>query len=135
MFEGMGYVNRAQLELTDAKFVDWVSDRLERGEYLGWLAVDERDHVVAGAGLWIMEWPPHAIDQSTRRGNILNVYADPEYHEEALMRRLIIQLIDYCRDHGIRTVIVNPSDQARPLFESLGFSRTGECKIQVTVPN
>lgn len=135
MFEAMGYVNRAQLELTDAKFVEWVTDKLERGEYLGWFLADEGNRVVAGAGLWIMEWPPHAIDQSTRRGNILNVYAEPEYRDEAGLRRLLIQILDYCRDHGIRTVIVNPAEPVRPLFESLGFGGTSEYKIQVTVPN
>lgn len=82
-----------------------------------------------------MEWVPHAIDQSTRRANILNVYAEPAYREFGLARRLLIHLLDHCREQGIRTVIVNPADELRPLYEAMGFRPTGELRIQVTVPN
>lgn len=135
MFEAQGYVNRAELELTDAKFVEWVREKIEQGSYRGWFVVDEHGQAVGGAGLWIMEWVPHALDQSTQRGNILNVYVDPAYRQHGLMRRLIIHILDICRDQGIRTIIVNPSDDGRALFDSLGFRPTGEMKIQVNVPN
>src|SRR5260221_4644320 len=77
MFEQMGYRNRAELDLTDAKFQEWVEPKLESGNYRGWFLQDEQGRIVAGAGLWIMEWVPHALDQSTQRGNILNVYCEP----------------------------------------------------------
>jgi GNAT superfamily N-acetyltransferase len=135
MFAAMGYVNRAELDLTDAKFMEWVEPKLERGEYREWFLQDDRGKVVAGAGLWLMEWVPHAVDQSTRRGNILNVYCEPQYQELGLTRRLLIHILDYCRDIGIRSVIVNPTEATCALYEALGFRPTGEMKIQVAVPN
>lgn len=135
MFEAMGYVNRAELELTDAKFEEWVEPKLASGDYHGWFGLDESGKIIAGAGLWVMDWVPHALDQSTRRGNILNVYCQPEHQESGITRRLLIQVLDHCRDNGIRTVIVNPADAIRPLYESMGFRPTGEMKIQVSVPN
>jgi RimJ/RimL family protein N-acetyltransferase len=135
MFEALGYVNRAELELTDAKFEEWVAPKLKSGEYRGWFLQDDTGKPVAGAGLWMMEWVPHALDQSTQRGNILNVYCEPEYQELGLTRRLLFDVLDYCRDIGIRSVIVNPSEANRPLYEALGFRPTGEMKIQLAVPN
>lgn len=135
MFEAQGYVNRAELELTDAKFEEWVEPKLKTGEYHGWFLQDEGGAPVAGAGLWIMEWVPHALDKSTRRGNILNVFCEPQYTELGLTRRLLIDVLDYCRDVGIRTVIVNPSAPLLPLYEAMGFRPTGEMRIQLAVPN
>ncbi len=135
MFEAMGYVNRAELELTDAKFEEWVEPKLANGDYREWFLQDEDGNIVAGAGLWIMEWVPHALDQSTQRGNILNVYCEPQYQELGLTRRLLIHILDFCRENGIRSIISNPSDTLRPLYEALGFRPTGEMKIQVSVPN
>ena len=135
MFEGMGYVNRAELELTDAKFEEWVEPKLTSGEYREWFLQDDKGHVVAGAGLWLMEWVPHALDQSTLRGNILNVYCEPQYAAQGLTRRLLIHILDFCRENGIRTIIVNPADAQRELYQALGFRATGEMKIQVSVPN
>jgi GNAT superfamily N-acetyltransferase len=82
-----------------------------------------------------LEWLPHALDQSIQRGNILNVYCEPSYQTLGLTRRLLIHVLDYCRDSGIRSVIVNPSEANRELFAALGFRPTGEMKIQVSVPN
>ncbi|HZQ05186.1 MAG TPA: GNAT family N-acetyltransferase [Anaerolineae bacterium] len=135
MFERMGYVNRAELDLTDEKFIEWVQDKLNSGEYRGWFLEDNNGKLVAGAGLWLMEWVPHAIDQSTQRGNILNVYAEPEYRDRGILRQLLIEVLDFCRDNGLRTVIVNPSEELRPFYESLGFRPTGEMRIQLAVPN
>jgi GNAT superfamily N-acetyltransferase len=135
MFEAMGYVNRAELELTDAKFAEWVAPKLTDGSYREWFLRDESGQVVAGAGLWLMEWVPHALDQSTVRGNILNVYCQPQYAALGLTRRLLIQVLDFCRENGIRTIIVNPSDAQRELYQALGFRPTGEMKLQVSVPN
>jgi GNAT superfamily N-acetyltransferase len=135
MFEAMGYMNRAELDLTDAKFVEWVEPKLASGEYREWFLQDENGKIVAGAGLWLMEWVPHALDQSTQRGNILNVYCAPEYIELNLTRRLLIHVLDYCRDNALRTVIVNPHEQQCELYEALGFRPTGEMKIQLSVPN
>ena len=135
MFEAMGYVNRAELDLTDAKFVEWVEPKLATGEYRGWFLQDEQNKIAAGAGLWMMEWIPHALDQSTVRGNILNVYCEPEYLELGLTRRLVIHILDFCRENGIRSVIVNPWEGNRAMYEALGFRPTGEMKIQLSVPN
>lgn len=135
MFEAMGYVNRAELDLTDAKFAEWVEPKIRSGEYRGWFLQDEAGTIAAGAGLWIMDWVPHALDQSTQRGNILNVFAEPRYQTLGLVRRLLIHVLDHCRENGIRTVIVNPGDPVRPLFEALGFRPTGEMKIQLASPN
>jgi len=135
MFEEMGYVNRAELELTDEKFQEWVEPKLKSGDYHGWFLLDDSGKIVGGAGLWLMEWVPHALDGSTQRGNILNVYCLPEHQPSGIVRRLLIHVLDYCRDNGIRSVIVNPSDAMRPLYETLGFRATGEMKIQMSVPN
>lgn len=135
MFEAMGYVNRAELELTDAKFEEWVAPKLADGSYREWFLQDESGAVVAGAGLWLMEWVPHALDQSTVRGNILNVYCQPQYAALGLTRRLLIQILDICRENGVRTIIVNPADAQREMYQTLGFRTTGEMKIQVSVPN
>jgi hypothetical protein len=51
------------------------------------------------------------------------------------MRQLLIHILDHCRENGIRSIIANPSDLNRELYEALGFRPTGEVKLQVSVPN
>jgi GNAT superfamily N-acetyltransferase len=69
-------------------FLRWVREKMSAGEYFGWFAIAEDGAIAAGAGLWLMDWPPHMIGPGSRRGNILNVYTDPEYRRQGLARRL-----------------------------------------------
>jgi ribosomal protein S18 acetylase RimI-like enzyme len=128
MFADMGYIDAARLDAMDTAFLPWVTAHLERGEYLGWLALDATGVVVAGAGLWIMEWPPHALGVDPRRGNILNVYVAPGHRRRGLARRLMQVVLDECRASGLETVILHASEAGRPLYEALGFTPTNEMR-------
>jgi GNAT superfamily N-acetyltransferase len=128
MFADMGYTDAARLDAMDAAFLPWVTAHLERGEYLGWLARDATGVVVAGAGLWIMEWPPHALGVDPRRGNILNVYVEPGHRRRGLARRLMQVVLDQCWTSGLEAVILHASEAGRPLYEALGFTPTNEMR-------
>ncbi len=47
---------------------------MPEGEYLAWVAAKSDGLIVAGLGLWLMDWPSYMTGPGTRRGNILNVY-------------------------------------------------------------
>ena len=126
MFFDMGY--RDGLDPMTEAFLPWVRAKMAAGEYLGWFAVTENGAIAAGAGLWLMDWPPHMIGAGGRRGNILNVYTDPAYRRQGLARRLTETAVDWCRANGIRTVILHASDEGRKLYRSLGFDPTNEMR-------
>ena len=64
MFEDAGVSTDVQMGPMLANFVPWVREKLEDGSYVGWL-VEEGGRLVGGAGLWVMEWPPHFLDGAT----------------------------------------------------------------------
>ena len=61
MFFEMGYRDEAILEAMVVAFRPWLRRRMEQGEYLAWLATRVDGAVVAGLGLWLMDWPPHMV--------------------------------------------------------------------------
>jgi GNAT superfamily N-acetyltransferase len=131
MFDAMGFPNREELDLMEVRFAGWVKDKMAKGEYLHWFATDAQGRIVAGAGVWLMEWPPHAIDQSRWRANVLNVYTEPSHRRQGLARRLTQTALDWCRANGIRTFILHASNEGRALYESLGFKATNEMRMQL----
>jgi len=128
MFSAMGYRDEAALDAMCAAFHPWLVARLESGEYLAWLA-RSAGLPAAGLGLWLMDWPPHMIGPGARRGNILNVYTEPEYRRQGIARRLMETALEWCRRNGISAVILHASPDGRALYESLGFGPTNEMRI------
>jgi GNAT superfamily N-acetyltransferase len=130
MFRDMGYSDEARLDSMMAKFLPWVEAKIACDEYLAWLAVQENE-VVAGAGLWLMDWPPHMVGSSRRRGNVLNVYTEPQFRRRGLARRLIEAALEWCRENKIDVVILHASPEGRALYESLGFQASNEMRINL----
>lgn len=129
MFFDMGHRDEAALDSMCHGFRPWLKRQMEDGHYLAWFAMDEGQQVAAGLGLWLMDWPPHMIGGGSRRGNILNVYTRPASRRQGLARSLMLVALQWCRDHGIATVILHASKEGRGVYEKLGFQSTNEMRI------
>ncbi len=131
MFRDIGYQDEAALNSMRNKFLPWVEAKLKSGDYLGWLAVIEGDLVVAGAGLWLMDWPAHMLASSPRRGNILNIYTEPPFRRRGLARWLVEAALHWCKVNDIDFVILHASEEGRSLYEELGFEAGNEMRIEL----
>lgn len=129
MFYDMGYRDEAALDAMSASFKVWLLPRMNAGEYLAWLAIAPDETVAAGAGLWLMDWPPHMVGRGSRRGNILNVYTSENFRRRGLSRELMQAALAWCRDNQVDTIILHASDDGRTLYESLGFTPTNEMRL------
>jgi GNAT superfamily N-acetyltransferase len=132
MFHDMEHRGNQTLEAMSERFRVWLKDKMEVGEYRAWFAV-EGDKVASGTGLWLMDWPPHVIAGGKWRGNILNVYTEPEYRKRGLARKLINEALDWCEKEGVEAVILHASDQGKSLYEQMGFERTNEMRLKKRV--
>src|SRR5438270_8461660 len=131
MFRDMGYQDEPALDAMLRKFQPWVEEKMSAGEYQAWLAVTDTGDVVAGAGVWLMDWPAHMIGSAARRGNILNVYTEPEFRRRGLARQLTETVLQWCKANAVDFVILHASPQGRTLYESLGFQAGNEMRIKL----
>ncbi len=126
MFEDMG-MTVADESVT--LFNAWVRGKMTKGDYLGWFITLPDGDVIAGAGLWLIEWPPTPMDVATTRGYILNMFVHPDYRHQGLARRLMDTILAYCAEQRIRVILLHASSKGRPLYESLGFKATNEMRL------
>ena len=129
MFVDMGYQDQTALDTMATNCRTWLLIKMDCEEYLAWLATAPDGSVVAGTGLWLMDWPPHMIGPGAPRGNILNVYTEPAFRRQGIARRLMNEALDWCRVNGVRAVILHASPDGERLYEDLGFKSTNEMRI------
>lgn len=126
MFVDAGRQDNQLLELMAQTHEPWVAKAIDEGRYLGWLTEDQ-GHVVAGAGLLLLDWPPHPLDpRSTERGYLCNVYVELEYRRRRLASNLIELALAEARRRGIRVVALHSTEEGRRLYEANGFRPTNE---------
>lgn len=125
MFVDAGRQDSQQLKNMSERFEAWVKDMISQDKYYGWLTMDG-DKVVAGAGLLILDWPPHPLDPGSHRGYLLNVYVEPAYRRKRLGSQLVERALAEARQKNIRVVALHSTEEGRPMYESNGFRRTDE---------
>lgn len=108
----------AAMEIT---YREWVGERMQRGEYIAWFAVNDAGEVVAGAGVWLREWPISPRNLTGRDAHVLDVYVQPDYRGKGVGRTLMLTLVDWCKTQGLVTITLEASDDGRPLYDQLGF--------------
>ena len=113
------------LAAMQSAFEPWVRERLANETYLGWIG-EADGQPVAGAGLWIMDFPPHFLDLQPARGYLLNFYVDPAFRGQRLARRLLDLSVAEARRLGLRVLTLHASKFGRPVYERIGFRSNNE---------
>jgi GNAT superfamily N-acetyltransferase len=99
MFVDAGQAEDAKLQPMMENFVRWVRPKLEDGSYVGWLT-SEGGRVVAGAGMWLMDFPPHWMDAEPVRAYLLNFYVDADFRGHGLAFELLKTSVEDARRRG-----------------------------------
>ena len=129
MFEDAGVSTDVQMVPMLANFVPWVRAKLENDGYVGWL-VEEDGRLVGGAGLWVMEWPPHFLDAEPQRAYLLNFYVAPEMRRRGLARELLALAVAEAKARGIKVVTLHASKFGKPVYEQNGFAMSNEMMLR-----
>lgn len=111
---------------------------IPEGSYVAWVA-QNRDasapgEIVGGAGLQLRELLPRPHAERTRlmRGPqalILNVFTERSWRRRGVAEALMRELLAWCRDNGVESVVLHASTEGRPLYEKLGFRATNEMRL------
>ena len=135
MFVDAGQSEDAKLQTMVENFVAWVRPRLSDGSYVGWLVEVEEDgedgRVVAGAGMWLIDFPPHWMDAEPARAYLLNFYVDPAFRGRGLAYELLMTAVEDARRRGIKVVSLHASKFGKPLYERNGFEATNEMMLRL----
>lgn len=105
------------------------------GSYVAWVAQerDAPDKIVGGAGLQLRVLLPRPDPMGTRlvrgpQGLIMNVFTERSWRRRGVAEALMRDVLEWCRVHGVESVVLHASDNGRPLYEKLGFTPTNEMR-------
>ncbi len=119
------------VEASRAYFTEALAD----GRYVGWVAVLHAPpgKVVGGAGLQLRELLPRPDAGGERlvrgpQGLILNVFTERAWRRQGIADALMGELVRWCRENGIESLVLHASDDGRPLYQRLGFTPTNEMR-------
>jgi GNAT superfamily N-acetyltransferase len=138
MFHDMDEISDEAYDDFLAASREWTERGLTSGEYIGWLAVpkDEPKLIVSGAGVQLRQAPPHPCRPSRgggfakgRHAIVLNVFTEPEWRKRGAANFLMKEILAWAREERLDRLVLHASDQARSLYEKMGFIATNEMRF------
>ncbi len=130
MFVDAGQAEDETMQAMMDNFLVWVRPRLIDGTHVGWI-VEEDGRAVPGAGMWLIDFPPHWMDAEPVRAYLLNFYVDPAFRGRGLAYELLTTAVDDARRRGIKVVSLHASKFGKPLYERNGFEPTNEMILRL----
>ena len=119
LFEEMERLDGDEAEFAQASenYFEWA---LSTGREAAWIAEDFGD-AVAVLAMTIEPMPPKPGRPRLLEAYMHNVYTLPDQRMRGLAKRLVLAALEYAKEEGIRRVRLFTSDDARWMYENLGF--------------
>ncbi len=133
MFRDMGEGTVEELDRMAEVASPWLARALADGSYHHWLALDSAGRVAGGGGVLLCPWPANPKEPCTERAVILNVYTEPEFRKLGIARQIMLTILAWVEEQGLRSVNLHASAEGRPLYEQLGFEATNEMRLRFDV--
>jgi len=130
MFRDMGEGTVEELDRMVEVAGPWLARALADGSYRHWLALDGSGRAVGGGGVLLCPWPANPKDPCTERAVILNMYTEPEFRKRGIARQIMLAILAWLKEQGLRSVHLHASSEGRPLYEKLGFENTNEMRLK-----
>jgi len=130
MFRDMGEGTVEELDRMVEVASPWLARALADGSYRHWLALDSSGRIAGGGGVLLSPWPASPTDPCTQRAVILNVYTEPEFRKRGIARQIMLTILAWVKERGLRAVNLHASDEGRHLYEKLGFEATNEMRLR-----
>lgn len=104
-----------------ARCSSWMMERLRPGtSWRCWAAEDSRV-IVGHLWLQLIEKVPNPAPELEQHAYITNVYVDPSDRGNGIGRQLMEAALQFCREQGVDSVVLWPTEKSRTLYARHGF--------------
>jgi GNAT superfamily N-acetyltransferase len=131
MFADNNLATEARYAEMDRNFLPWVTQRLADGRYVGLFLEEEGGPVLAAAGIFYMDFPPHYLDPEPTRAYLLNFYTAPEARGHGYAGQLLAAAVEDCRARNVAVITLHASKFGKPIYEAFGFTHHNEYVLRL----
>ncbi len=123
LFKEMGRLEGGIVEFTQVSesYFDWA---LSTGHEVAWIVEDFGD-AVAVLAMTLEPMPPKPERPRLVEAYMHNVYVLPHHRLRGLAKRLVLTALEYAKKEGIGRIRLYTSDDARWMYENIGFTTHG----------
>ncbi len=99
----------------------YIADGIQANCFVAWVAVQD-ETIVAMSGINFFTLPPNDWCPSGKTAYIGNIYTLPAFRKQGITSQLLARLIAEAKSRNCERILLNTTDEGRPLYEKQGFT-------------
>jgi GNAT superfamily N-acetyltransferase len=107
-------------ELLDGAYLNKLKNELGATCNL-WIVRTDNNEVVASGGVTMVSMVPVPEDCSCTVAYIHSIFTETEFRNHGLAEQIMETISQFCKERGVKRLILNASDAGMPLYEKIGF--------------
>lgn len=111
----------------------WLRRALSEGRYRAYF-VEDRDRIVGGCGMLLIDKPPLMGRPYRIEGLVLNVYVVPDHRKKGMAWGMMTSLISDARLVGADRLVLHATPAAEKLYRQMGFTTPEETELFLDIP-
>ena len=113
-----------------ATWTAYLRAALDDGSYHAVIAFDESG-ILGSAGMHAKASLPRPEYRTDIEARVQGVHVTPAARRRGIARAMMERLLEIARAAGYQRIVLHPSDEARPLYRSLGFEPLDELVLRL----
>lgn len=109
-----------------ARCAEWMAARLGKGSAWRCWVAEAGGLAIGNLWLQLIEKVPNPAPEREEHAYITNVFVDPAARGAGAGGRLLEAALVFCRERGVDSVILWPTDRSRTLYARSGFAEPGD---------
>lgn len=98
----------------------YLKKTIPKEEFIAWIAIN-KGKIVGTSGIVFYNIAPCKTCPNGKAAYIQNMYTLKEYRRKGIAKELFTRTIEEAKDNGCTKIMLNASDDGRPLYEQFGF--------------
>lgn len=117
--DGMPYA-LSDLDAMEKSYQSKLHKELQTKSCSAWVVL-EGGRAAASGAVSILSMVPSPIDSSCNVAYLHSIFTEQDHRRKGLATWIVKHAVRFCRESGIRRMVLNASEAAKPIYKKIGF--------------
>jgi GNAT superfamily N-acetyltransferase len=118
-------LNEGRLDEVEKAYIKKLEEQFTDNTCKAWV-VKNQNKIVASGAITICSFVPTPLDLSYKVAFFHSLYTEEKSRNLNCAKIILEKAIRYCKDKGMKRVLLAASDAGRPMYQKIGFKPTSD---------
>jgi len=114
------YLEALKAEEVEKAYIKKLETEMASGICKAWV-IEDKGEIVSSGAITLISLVPNPSDLSCRVAYLHSMYTEKTHRNKKYAQRIIYNVIEDCKSKGIRRILLNASEEGKPVYQKIGF--------------